>query len=257
MTLNPLAPLKGLRALDLTDDKGFLCGRMLADLGVDVIKVEPPGGDPSRMIGPFYRDIAEPEKSLYWFAYNANKRGITLKLDREEGKEVFKKLAERTDFVIESFPPGYLAKLGLDYASLTAINPRLILTSISAFGQSGPYADYKAPDLVGMAMSVLMYLCGDPDLPPVRISFPQAYLIAGACKSAFYDKSFKAVLITIGKFYCGSASQRTPHCENISRISSILDMLPEVMKNRMGILNHRGTRRAPAAPPVSPVISHK
>lgn len=173
-------PLEPYRALDLTDDKGFLCGRVLADLGVDVIKVEPPGGDPSRMVGPFYKDIGQPEKSLYWFAYNANKRGITLKLDCEEGRDIFQKLVERVDFVIESFQPGYMEKLGLGYTTLSVINPRIILTSISAFGQSGPYKDYKAPDLVGMAASGLMYLCGDPDQPPVRISFPQAYLHAGA-----------------------------------------------------------------------------
>ena len=176
---SPEGPLEGYRALDLTDDKGFLCGRILADIGVNVIKIEPPGGEPSRMMAPFYKDIAEPEKSLYWFAYNANKRSITLKLDSEEGRGIFKKLVKGTDFVIESFPPGHMEKLGLDFTSLKNINPRIILTSISAFGQSGPYADYKATDLVGMAMSGLMYLCGDPDECPVRISFPQAYLHAG------------------------------------------------------------------------------
>ena len=175
-----MQPLEGFRALDLTDEKGFLCGRILADLGVDVIKVEPPGGDPSRRLGPFYKDIAEPEKSLYWFAYNANKRGITLKLDCEEGRQVFRKLVDKADFVIESFHPGYMESLGLGYTTLRKVNPKLILTSISAFGQTGPYADYKAPDLVGMAASGLMFLCGDPDRPPVRLSFPQAYIHAGA-----------------------------------------------------------------------------
>lgn len=178
--MNQPGPLDGYRALDLTDNKGFLCGRILADLGVDVIKIEPPGGEPTRMMSPFYQGIKDAEKSLYWFAYNANKRGITLKLASEEGRGIFEKLVKGADFVIESFPPGDMEKLGLDYAGLSRINPRVILTSISAFGQSGPYRDYKATDLVGMAMSGLMYLCGDPDRPPVRISFPQAYLHAGA-----------------------------------------------------------------------------
>ena len=173
-------PLRGYCALDLTDDKGFLCGRILGDLGCDVIKVEPQGGDPSRRIGPFYRDIPDPEKSLYWFAYNANKRGITLNIESEDGKEIFKKLAKKAHFVIESYPPGYMDSLDLGYSSLSQINPATILTSITPFGQTGPYKDYKAPDIVGMAMSGLMYLCGDPDRPPVRISFPQAYLHAGA-----------------------------------------------------------------------------
>ncbi len=172
-------PLEQYRALDLTDEKGFLCGRILADLGVDVIKVEPPGGAPSRIVGPFYKNTIHPEKSLYWFAYNANKRGITLNLDSNEGKSIFRKLVERVDFVIESFSPGYMDKMGLGYPKLSEINPRIILTSITPFGQSGPYKDYKAPDIVGMAASGLMYLCGEPELPPVRISSPQAYLHAG------------------------------------------------------------------------------
>lgn len=174
------AALEGYRALDLTDDKGFLCGRILGDLGVDVIKVEPLGGEPSRRIGPFYNDIPDPEKSLYWFAYNANKRGITLDIESADGREIFKRLVKTAHFVIESFPPGYMDKLGLGYSSLSQINPAIIMTAITPFGQTGPYSNYKAPDIVGMAMCGLMYLCGDPDLPPVRISFPQAYLHAGA-----------------------------------------------------------------------------
>ena len=172
--------LEGYCALDLTSDKGFLCGRILGDLGCDVIKVEQPGGDPSRRIGPFYRDIPDPEKSLYWFAYNANKRGITLNIESKDGQEIFKRLVKKAHFVIESFSPGYMDDLCLGYSSLSQINPAIILTSITPFGQNGPYKDYKTSDIVGMAMSGLMYLCGDPDRPPVRISFPQAYLHAAA-----------------------------------------------------------------------------
>jgi len=173
-------PLEGHHVLDLTDDKGFLCGRILGDLGCDVIKIEKPGGDPSRRIGPFYKDIPDPKKSLYWFAYNANKRGITLNIESEDGKEIFKKLVKKANFVIESFPPGYMDNLGLGYSSLSQINPAIILTSITPFGQTGPYSHYRASDLVEMGMCGLLYLCGDPDLPPVRISFPQAYLHGGA-----------------------------------------------------------------------------
>ena len=171
--------LKGCRALDLTDEKGFLCGKILADLGVDVIKVERPGGDPSRRIGPFWGDIGDPEKSLYWYAYNSNKRGITLDIETADGKEILRKLAKRSDFVIESFPPGYMEKLGLGYADLKSVNDRIILTSITPFGQNGPYQGYKATDLVLMGMSGLLYLTGDRDRPPVNISMPQACLHAG------------------------------------------------------------------------------
>lgn len=173
-------PLAGYRALDLTDEKGFSCGCILGDLGADVIKVEPPGGEPSRKIGPFYKDIVDPEKSLYWFAYNTNKRGVTLNLELRDGQEIFKKLAKTAHFIIESFSPGHLDSLGLGYSSLSRINQSIIFTSITPFGQTGPYSHYKASDIVEMGMCGLMYLCGDPDRPPVRISFPQAYLHAGA-----------------------------------------------------------------------------
>ena len=171
--------LSPYRALDLTDEKGFLCGKILADLGADVIKIEKPRGDPARNIGPFYKDIPNPERSLYWFAYNSNKRGITLNIKTADGKEVFKKLVKGAEFVIESFPPGYMDNLGLGYAALSDIKADVILISVSHFGQSGPYGNYKGCDIVDMAMSGYMYVCGDPDRPPVRISFPQAYLNAG------------------------------------------------------------------------------
>ena len=172
--------LSGFRALDLTDEKGFLCGKILGDLGTDVIKVERPGGDLARNVGPFYHDIPSPEKSLYWFAFNNNKRGITLNIETVDGKEIFKKLVKSADFVIESFPPGYMDRLGLDYLVLSEINPRVIVTSITPFGQTGPYKDYKAADIVLLGMGGLQAFSGDPDRPPVRISFPQAYLHAGA-----------------------------------------------------------------------------
>ncbi|MFC1982209.1 CaiB/BaiF CoA transferase family protein [Chloroflexota bacterium] len=175
--------LTGCRALDLTDERGYLCGRMLADIGVDVIKVEKSGGDLGRRLGPFYHDIPHPEKSLFYFAYNMNKRGITLDIEKADGKEILKKLVKTADFVLESFAPGYLDSLGLGYEHLSKINKGIILTSISPFGCTGPYKDYKAYDLVASAMGSAMYLTGDSDQPPVRVSFPQAYLL-GASQAA-------------------------------------------------------------------------
>ena len=172
--------LAEFRALDLTDEKGFLCGRILADLGAEVIKVERPGGDRSRNIGPFYHDIPDPEKSLYWFAFNANKKGITLNIESRDGRDIFRKVVEKVDFIIESFPVGYLDNLGLGYQELSQINPRLVMTSITPFGQDGPYKDYQASDLVLMAAGGYLYLTGDTDRAPVRISFPQAYLHGAA-----------------------------------------------------------------------------
>ncbi len=99
--------LDGYRVLDLTDEKGLLCGRTLGDWGADVIKVELPGGDRARNIGPFYKDNPDPERSLFWFATNANKRSITLNIETVDGREIFKKLVKTAYFVIESFDPGY------------------------------------------------------------------------------------------------------------------------------------------------------
>lgn len=172
--------LRPYRVLDLTDEKSFLAGKILADLGADVIKIEKPGGDHSRNTGPFYHDIPAREKSLYWFAYNANKRGITLDIQTADGQEVFRRLVTTTDFVIESFPPGFMSKLGLGYDSLSQLNRGIIMVSITPFGQTGPYSEYKASDIIGMASSGLMWLLGEPDRAPLRLSLPQAILHAAA-----------------------------------------------------------------------------
>ena len=178
---NTKGMLSPYRVLDLTDEKGLLCGKLLGDLGADVIKIERPGGDPARSIGPFYHDEPDPEKSLFWFAFNTSKRGITLDIETADGQEIFKRLVKSADFVIESFPPGYMDKLGLGYSALEKINPGIIMVSITPFGQTGPYKDYKAPDIVAWAMGGQMYPCGDADRPPVRISHhSQAYLHAAA-----------------------------------------------------------------------------
>ena len=171
------------RVLDLTDEKGFLCGRVLSDLGADVIKVEKPGGDPSRSIGPFYHDIPDPEKGLYWFAFNANKRSITLDIERTDGQEIFKRLVKTADVVIESAAPGFLDHLGLGYSALSQVNPKVVMTSISSFGQRGPYKDYKASEIVLWALSGMMYVVGDPDRPPLLPSYPHSYLF-GAMQGA-------------------------------------------------------------------------
>ena len=168
------------RVLDLTDDRGMLCGKILGDMGADVIKIEPPGGDLARMTGPFYQDKPDPEKSLYWFSLNTSKRSITLDIESDEGKENFKKLVKTADFVIESYNPGYMDSLGLGYSVLSEINPRIIMTSITPYGQSGPYRDYKITDITGMALGGMIYTMGDPDRPPVRISIPQTYVLAGS-----------------------------------------------------------------------------
>jgi len=170
--------LGDIRVLDLADEKGLYCTKILADLGADVIKIEKPGGDRARFIGPFYHDEPEPEKSLYWFQFNSNKRSITLNLETADGQEIVKKLVEKADIMVETFPPGHLDGMGLGYPVLRGINPSLILTSITPFGQTGPYKDFKASDIVGQAMGGIMYLAGFPEDPPNRLYGSQAYHMA-------------------------------------------------------------------------------
>ncbi|MFC1978251.1 CaiB/BaiF CoA transferase family protein [Chloroflexota bacterium] len=171
--------LEPYRILDLTNEKGSSCGKILADLGADVIKIERPGGAAERSIGPFYGNIPHSEKSLFWFVHNAGKRGITLNIESVDGQEIFRKLLQKADFVIESFSPGYLDGLGLGYSELSQVNPRIIMVSITPFGQTGPYGDFKGPEIVMWAMSGMMNLTGEPDQPPVQISVPHLYYRAG------------------------------------------------------------------------------
>jgi crotonobetainyl-CoA:carnitine CoA-transferase CaiB-like acyl-CoA transferase len=173
--------LQDCRVLDLTNELGFLCGKILGDLGADVIKVEPPGGDPSRNMGPFCKGMPHPERSLYWFAYNSNKRGITLNIETNDGKELFKRLIKTADIIVESFSPEHMGELDLGYSVLSQLtHEKIIMTSITPFGQNGPYRNYKASDISIMAMSGSMYLLGDPDRPPVRTSIPVSYMWTGA-----------------------------------------------------------------------------
>lgn len=172
--------LSPYRALDLTDQKGYMCGKILAGLGAEVIKVEPPKGDPGRTADPFPSEAAGSTRSFYWCAYNVNKDSITLDLTTGQGRELFKRLVKKTDFVIESFKPGYLASLGLGYETLKEINPGLILISITPYGQSGPYKDYQASDLICWAGTGYMWLCGSGNRPPIRMAVPQAFVHGGS-----------------------------------------------------------------------------
>jgi len=172
--------LNGIRVLDLTGPSGVYCTKLLADLGADVIKVEPPEGDSIRYIGPFYHDDVHPEKSLYFWHFNTSKRSITLNLKTVEGQKIFQKLVKDTDIIVETFSPGYLDSLGIGYKDLTNINPQIILVSVTGFGQTGSYRDYKASDLIGLATSGILYTLGFPEDPPTSLGASQAYHMASA-----------------------------------------------------------------------------
>jgi crotonobetainyl-CoA:carnitine CoA-transferase CaiB-like acyl-CoA transferase len=164
--------LGDVRVLDLPGEIGSYCTKLLAELGADVIKIEPPGGDPARNVPPFFHDAPGADSSLYFLNLNTSKRGIVLDLERPDAREAFTQLVETADIVVESFPPGHLDGLGLGYEALAAIKPDVIVTSITGFGQTGPHAHWLAPDIVGVAMAGIMWLAGDPQDPP---NLPPAY----------------------------------------------------------------------------------
>jgi crotonobetainyl-CoA:carnitine CoA-transferase CaiB-like acyl-CoA transferase len=165
-------PLAGLRILELADEKGQFCGKLLGDLGADVVKIEPPGGESNRHVGPFLNDIPHPERSLSFWYYNTSKRGITLDLETADGRQLFQRLAVTADVVLETFRPGFMASLGLGHDSLRERNPRLILCALTPFGQTGPWRDYLSADLLHMAAGGEMASSGydeadAPDAPPI------------------------------------------------------------------------------------------
>jgi crotonobetainyl-CoA:carnitine CoA-transferase CaiB-like acyl-CoA transferase len=168
--------LSGMRVLDLSDEKGSFCSKLLADMGADVIKIEEPGGNSSRMIGPFRGGTPHPERSLSFAYANTNKRGITLNLENSEGKELFVRLIKRADILVESYPPGYLDTIALGFDVLGGINSRLIMASITGFGQTGPRRDLKSCDLVASALGGQVYVSGSPSSPPLKPYGEQSHL---------------------------------------------------------------------------------
>jgi crotonobetainyl-CoA:carnitine CoA-transferase CaiB-like acyl-CoA transferase len=154
--------LSGYRVLDLTDEKGVLCSRLLADMGAEVIRVEKPSVDSVGIIEEV----------------NRGELDITLNIESKLGQDIFKRLIETADVMVESYPPGYLALLGLSYPRLSEINPRLIIASITDFGQDGPYRDYKSCDMVASALGGQMYVCGEPETPPLKPFGNQTYYTA-------------------------------------------------------------------------------
>ena len=221
------------RVLDLCDERGLLAGKILADMGADVVQVEPPGGSPARNVGPFHGDDPNPEKSLFWWAYAANKRSITLDLENRDGQDLLRKLVAKSDFLIESFAPGYLENLGLDYGQLSAINPRLVMVSITPFGQDGPYSNYQASDIVGMALGGFMYLTGDDDRAPVRISFPHFYLHGGAAgaTAAMLAHTYR---VTSGQGQYVDVSCQQAVAKTLAHAPQIWDIEGAILK-RMGV----------------------
>ena len=176
--------LKGFRALDLTDLSGQLCGRVLTDLGMEVIKIERPGGDPVRNLAPFITSADGKRLSTVFAHLNAGKASKVLDLNTETGRAQLRELVKSADVLIESFQPGDLDAKGLCYKDLATINPRIVMASITGFGQTGPKKNFACNDLVALAESGFLYISGDPSLPPVKPPETQAYYFASLFATA-------------------------------------------------------------------------
>ena len=195
------APAEGVllppyRILDLTGPEAVFCGKLLADYGADVVKVEPPGGDPTRNKAPFIGDEVGIDRSSYFLFYNTNKRSVTIDIDTPKGQELFKKLAKTADVLIESFPVGHMESKGLGFDSLNAINPSLVMASVTPFGQTGPWSGYQSSDLISLAASGFMQITGDPDGPPLRQGneqshFPGSQYAAAAIMGALFYRDMQ------------------------------------------------------------------
>ena len=176
----PEKALEGVKVLDLTHHiAGPWCTKLLADYGADVLKVERPEGDPARGMPPFYHDEIDQDKSLLFLYLNTCKRGITLNLKTLQGRRMFRELLQDVDLLVENFSPRVMASLDLDFESLHELNPSLVMVSISNFGQTGPYRDYRAADIVEYAMGGLMYIFGNYDREPLKHALHQAQFKGG------------------------------------------------------------------------------
>ena len=224
--------LSGYRVLDLADSKGAYCTKLLADLGADVIKIERPEGDPGRGTPPFVDDMPHPEKSLYFLHRNANKRGITLKLETAVGKAIFHKLVKSADVLVENSPPDYMSRMGLDYSVLSKTNPALIMASITEFGHSGPYMGRKGSNLVDFALSGIMITSGYPGKEPCLLPGSPAYDSA----------SVHASVSIVAAIYMRGTTGQGQYIDTSVHVTSRTGLYPWIVPNYSYALN-------PGAPP--------
>ena len=215
----PGAALSDIKVLDLGSHiSAPYCAKLLADYGAEVIKVEPPvKGDRARHLGPFPQDIPDAEASGLFLHLNGNKKGVTLDLSSRDGARILKQLVAEADVVVENFPPSFLSSVNLDYDTLEPVNPRLVMTSITPFGRTGPYRDYKATDMGVFAMSGRMYIHGLADRPPLRYAPEISWFQAGAT----------AAVATMGAFFVSKLQNVGQHVD-----VSAMDTLVNNVDNR-------------------------
>ena len=207
--------LSDLRVLDFTHYiAGPYATKLLADYGADVLKVERPGvGDGARRIGPFPDDVPHPEKSGTFLHLNTNKRSITLNLKSAQAQDIVQQLVKNIDIVVESFRPGQLDALGLGYETLRSINPQIVLTSISNFGQTGPYRDFRSSDIIIYGMGGEMYSTGLEDREPLKLGenvvlYQAGAIAATATMGAVFADSSQHVDVSLMETQIGTIDRR-------------------------------------------------
>jgi crotonobetainyl-CoA:carnitine CoA-transferase CaiB-like acyl-CoA transferase len=241
--------LSDVKVLELGDEKGEFCGKLFAGAGADVIKVEPPGGGATRGHGPFYHDQPDPNRSLYFWHYNFGKRGVTLDIHAPAAKALLEKLIAHVDVVIDSLPLDTLSAMGLDWPAMQKLNSRLIYLVITPFGRSGPWRDYKANDLIHLALGGPMMCCGyDPkpdgtyDTPPIAPQMWHAYHIAG--NQAFIG----AVGALIGRETHGNGEMIDVPIHQAVAVSTEVDV-PIWIYGKKPVLRQTGRHAAPRISP--------
>ncbi|HXG52902.1 MAG TPA: CoA transferase [candidate division Zixibacteria bacterium] len=231
--------LQGYRVLDLADLRGQLCGRVFADLGAEVVKIEPPGGDPARQLPPFIVSAEGRRLSATFAHLNAGKSSAVLDLDREADREKLRRLAKTADVVIESFAPGKMESMGLGYADLSAVNPGIVMASITGFGRTGPKRDWACNDLVALAESGFLYISGDPSLPPCRPPETQAY----------YFASLFAAAGALAALYRRRRTGRGDHVEaSMQEALATQEHIIRLWANEKQILKRAGSQHGSVAP---------
>lgn len=220
------------RIIDLsTEIAGAFTTKLFADYGADVVKVEPAGaGDPTRQVGPFHHDDPHPEKSLLFFYLNCNKRSVTLDISIPRGRKVLLDLIKDADVLIENYAPGHMAEVGLGYEDLEKINPRLVVTSITPFGQTGPYSGYLGNDLTYQAASGMMYTSGAYDREPLKHGHPQSYYFGG----------INAAFATMAALWGRKASGQGQHIDfSLTEAAAVHHYQPVIKYSFMGTVDRR------------------
>ncbi len=247
-----MGALNGLKVVEWSEFiSGPYCGKLLADLGAEVVKVEKPGyGDKSRSYGPFLQDIPHPEKSGLFLYLNTSKLGVTLNVGSTTGAHIFKELIKQADILIENHPPRGVEELGLDYETLKKLNPRLVMTSITPFGQTGPYRDYKACDLTSFHISGLAFMNpagGVDDIeqePPLRGKAYQSDFLAG----------LSGAIATMSAIFARQTTGSGQHVD-----LSEQEALASMIRRDLGAVTHEGftrTRIKGAQPSAETVLGH-